>query len=300
MDVAETLSTPHEEPLAPDLSHLITEDEKPVDNRYSERQYTLLSLPLFDSWDEGKPFEALTDVGLFYTPSNDNVIVPDFLLSLGVEPRQVSEAKEDRSYFVWLYGKPPNLVVEIVSNKSGGELDSKKATYEKIGVAFYAVHDPFQKLGKRELRLFKLEGGKYVELADPTKMPELALGFTLWEGRFLDVEARWLRFVDKNGELLLTGAEKNTTNEARAEAESRRAEAESRRAEAEAQRADAEAQRADTQAQRAEAEARRAEQALSQGVRQTVRAFYEAGTPIDLIERATGLSGPEIESILSD
>ena len=161
---------------------------------------------MFDSWDEGKPFEALTDVGLFYTPSNDNVIVPDFLLSLGVEPRQVSEAKEDRSYFVWLYGKPPNLVVEIVSNKSGGELDSKKATYEKIGVAFYAVHDPFQKLGKRELRLFKLEGGKYVELADPTKMPELALGFTLWEGRFLDVEARWLRFVDKNGELLLTGA----------------------------------------------------------------------------------------------
>ena len=69
MDVAETLSTPPEEPLAPDLSHLITEDEKPVDNRYSERQYTLLSLPLFDSWDEGKPFEALTDVSLFYTPS---------------------------------------------------------------------------------------------------------------------------------------------------------------------------------------------------------------------------------------
>ena len=272
MDVAETLSTPHEEPLAPDLSHLITEDEKPVDNRYSERQYTLLSLPLFDSWDEGKPFEALTDVGLFYTPSNDNVIVPDFLLSLGVEPRQVSEAKEDRSYFVWLYGKPPNLVVEIVSNKSGGELDSKMATYEKIGVAYYAVHDPFQKLGRRELRLFKLEGGKYVELADPTRMPELGLGFTLWEGRFLDVEARWLRFVDKEGELILTGIERNTKAEARAEVE--------------AQRADAEAQRAD--------------EALKQGIRQTVKAFYEAGTPIELIEKATGLSGPEIESILSD
>lgn len=284
MDVAETLSTPDEEPLAPDLSHLITEDEKPVDNRYSERQYTLLSLPLFDSWDEGKPFEALTDVGLFYTPSNDNVIVPDFLLSLGVEPREVSEAKEDRSYFVWLYGKPPNLVVEIVSNKSGGELDSKMATYEKIGVAYYAVHDPFQKLGKRELRLFKLEGGKYVELADPTRMPELALGFTLWEGRFLDVEARWLRFVDKEGELILTGFERNAEAEARAEAE--------------AERADAEAQRADAEAQRADAEAQRADEALNQGVRQTVKAFYEAGTAIELIEKATGLSGPEIESIL--
>ena len=30
------------------------------------------------------------------------------------------------------------------------------------------------------------------------------------------------------------------------------------------------------------------------------KAFYEAGTPIELIEKATGLSGPEIESILSD
>ena len=285
MDVAETLSTPNEEPLAPDLSHLVTEDDKPVDNRYSERQYTLLSLPLFDSWEEGKPFEALTDVGLFYTPSNDSVIVPDFLLSLGVEPRQVSEAKEDRSYFVWLYGKPPNLVVEIVSNKSGGELDGKKATYEKIGVAYYAVHDPFQQLGKRELRLFKLEGGKYVELADPTRMPEIALGFTLWEGRFLDVDARWLRFVDKNGELILTGSEKNARAEARAEAEARRAEAEAKRAEAEAKRA--------------EAEAKRADEAVSQGVRQTVRAFYQAGTPIELIEKATGLSPAEIELIIS-
>jgi hypothetical protein len=79
MDVAKTLSSGHDEPLAPDLSHLITEDDKPLDNRYSERQFTLLSLPLFDSWDEGKPFEALTNVGLFYKPSNDAVLVPDFL-----------------------------------------------------------------------------------------------------------------------------------------------------------------------------------------------------------------------------
>ena len=41
MDVAETYANP-EEPLAPDLSHLVTEDETPVDNRYSERQYSLL------------------------------------------------------------------------------------------------------------------------------------------------------------------------------------------------------------------------------------------------------------------
>ena len=274
MDVAETIETPQEEPLAPDLSHLITEDDKPVDNRYSERQFTLLSLPLFDSWEQGKPFEALTDVGLFYTPSNDSVIVPDFLLSLGVEPRQVSEAKEDRSYFVWLYGKPPNLVVEIVSNREGGELDRKMETYERIGVPYYAVHDPFRHLGKRELRLFKLEGGKYVEMADPTKMPELGLGFTLWEGSFLDVEARWLRFVDGNGDLLLTGSEKSRL---------------------ESSRGDQEAQRANQEAQRADQEAQRADQTKTE----TIRAFFESGAPMEMIEKATGLSREQIESLLA-
>ena len=219
MDVAETLYTDSGEPLAPDLSHLITEDDKPVDNRYSERQFKLLTLPLFDSWEEGKPFEALSDVGLFYTPSNDSVVVPDFLLSLGVEPRKVSGGKENRSYFVWLYGKAPNLVIEVVSNKEGGELGHKMSTYEKVGVAYYAVYDPFHQLGKRELRLFRLEGGKYVELADPTKMPELGLGFTMWEGSFLDVEDRWLRFVDKDGELILTGAERADREAERADRE---------------------------------------------------------------------------------
>lgn len=282
MDVAETISTPYPEPPAPDLTHLITEDDKPVDNRFSERQFTLLSLPLFDSWEQGKPFEALTDVGLFYTPSNDSVVVPDFLLSLGVEPRQVSEAKEDRSYFVWLYGKPPNLVIEIVSNKEGGELDRKMSVYEKIGVAYYAIHDPFRHLGKRELRLFKLEGGKYVEMADPTRMPELGLGLTLWEGSFLDVEARWLRFVDDKGKLILTGAEAGRV--------------EKQRAEQEAMRADQEAQRADQEAQRADQEAQRADQAT----RQTIKAFFESGASYEMIERATGWNREQIESLLKE
>lgn len=276
MDVAETLFTDSGEPPSPDLSHLITEDDRPVDNRYSERQFTLLSLPLFDSWEEGKPFEALTDVGLFYTPSNDSLVVPDFLLSLGVEPRGVSGAKEDRSYFVWLYGKPPNLVVEIVSNKEGGELDRKMEIYERVGVAYYAVHDPFRHLGKRELRLFRLEGGKYVELADPTQMPELGLGFTLWEGTFLDVEARWLRFVDGEGRLLLTGAEK--------------VELERERAECEAQRAEREAKRADEE--RANG--------LREGQIQSVKAFFQAGASLEMIQKATGLSPEEIQSILEE
>ena len=140
-------------------------------------------------------------------------------------PRQVSEKKEDRSYFVWLYGKPPNLVVEIVSNKEGGELDRKMDIYQSIGVSYYAVHDPFRHLGQRELRLFQLVGGKYVELMDPTVlMDEIGLGLVFWEGTYLDVDARWLRFVDREGRLIPTGLEKSMaqareTHEQRARAD---------------------------------------------------------------------------------
>jgi len=224
MDMAKALEDQHEGPLSPSLEHLITEDDAPVDNRYSERQMTLLTLPLFDSWPQGKPFEALTDVGLFSKPDNESVVVPDFLLTLGVEPRPVSEAKEDRSYYVWLYGKPPNLVVEIVSNKVGGELERKFEIYQRIGVAFYAVYDPFHELGQRDLRLFRLEGGRYVEMVNPFTIPELSLGFTLWEGTFLDVTDRWLRFVDEQGHLIPTGNEK--AEAAIGEAEAARDEAE--------------------------------------------------------------------------
>ena len=64
MTMPDILSQDPDGPPVPELSHLITEDDRPVDNRFSERQQKLLSAVLFESWDEGKPFEALVDVGL--------------------------------------------------------------------------------------------------------------------------------------------------------------------------------------------------------------------------------------------
>ena len=231
MDMAETIEQDDSGVTPPDLSHLMTEDDTPVDNRYSERQMRLLCDPLFNSWDEGKPFEALTDVGVFSKPDNESVVTPDFLLSLGVEPRGVSGEKEDCSYFIWLYGKPPNLVVEVVSNKVGGELDRKFEIYQSIGVSYYAVHDPF-------LRLFRLEAGRYVEYAAAGWMPEIGLGLALWRGEFQDVESVWLRFVKRDGSVVPTARESGSESLARAaEAESRASDAESRASVAESRAA---------------------------------------------------------------
>ncbi|NES65292.1 MAG: hypothetical protein F6K24_08525 [Okeania sp. SIO2D1] len=38
--------------------------------------------------------------------------------------------------------------MEIVSNKVGNELGSKLAGYARIGVWYYVVFDPLQKLGR--------------------------------------------------------------------------------------------------------------------------------------------------------
>ncbi len=57
---------------------------------------------------------------MFAVPK-DPAIVPDVMLNVGVEPPEDCLAKENRSYFIWNFGKPPGVVIEIVSNKIGGK-----------------------------------------------------------------------------------------------------------------------------------------------------------------------------------
>ncbi len=208
-----------EPPLSPDLSEMITEDDRPVDSRFSERQFRLLPHILFTSWEQGKPFEALSDVGLFSNSQDKTPVVPDFMLLKDVEPRPVTEDKESRSIFTWLYGKVPDLVVEIVSNTKGGEETTKFDIYQRIRIPYYAIYDPFSQLGSRLLRVYQLEGCRYVEFANPRFIPQLGLGLTAWTGMFDEVEATWLRFLDEQGELLLTGGEKAEVEREKAEQE---------------------------------------------------------------------------------
>lgn len=54
----------------PDISNLITEDDTPVDNIFSEKQQRLLTETLYTTWRKTRgtdaPFVALANVGLFY------------------------------------------------------------------------------------------------------------------------------------------------------------------------------------------------------------------------------------------
>ena len=226
-----------------DISHIVIEDDTPVDNFQSEKQQRLLVEPLYSCWSPGISFIAAANVGLFYGLKLDP-IVPDAFLSLSVRMPDDWSQKKNRSYFVWEFGKLPEVVIEIVSNRKGNELDSKKQDYARIGVAYYAVFDPLQQLqGADELngallKVWELTGKQYVEMPNSGWLESVGLGLTLWEGTFEDQPGVWLRWCDREGQVIPTGAEGREIERQRAEIERQRAEVEHQRAEVERQRAD--------------------------------------------------------------
>jgi Uma2 family endonuclease len=228
------------EELHPKVNHLVTEDETPVDNLFSEKQQRLLAEPLYSSWSgpgPGRPFAAMTNVGLFYT-TRESPYVPDALLSLDVEVPADLWLKGHRSYFIWEYGKPPDVVVEVVSNREGGEDGEKLEGYARVGVGYYVIYDPERIISREVLRAYRLEGRKFRQMKEPFWFPDVGLGLQIWQGRYEDHENTWIRWVEEDEHLIPSGKE-------RAEAEKQRAEAEKQRAEAEKQRADRERERGD-------------------------------------------------------
>ena len=236
--------------IAPDVSAIVTEDDTPVDNLYSEKQQRLLTTTLYASWggpppeEDGAPrrFLATANVGLFVSV-REPPLVPDVMVSLDVEPHPDIWKKEHRSYFVWEFGKLPDLVLEVVSNREGDELGAKRSRYRKMRVAHYVVWDPERMLSATPLQAFELAGSIY-RVMRSMHFELLGLGLTVWHGEFEGLEADWLRWCDSAGVLLPTPSERIDLALVRAEQESLRAEQESLRAEQErARREAAEAER---------------------------------------------------------
>jgi Uma2 family endonuclease len=188
---------------------LVTEDHKPVDRIFIEKLYRLLTHSLYASWPgpgPGRTFLVLANVGWFYqwkTPA----VVPDVLLSLDVSGPKDLQAKEGHSYYQWDMGKQPNVIVEAVSDRTGGEESFKKALYARLGVPFYVVFDPNHFLSGDTLRTYQLSGGVH-HLGDPGPWPAVGLGVRLWQGKFEGCEDTWLRWCDAKGEIIPTGEER--------------------------------------------------------------------------------------------
>lgn len=234
--MVQQLKKPLEQILQPDISNLITEDDTPVDNFCSEKQQRFLTSSLYSA----KPtdiFIAAANVGIYHN-LGEPPIVPDVFLSLDVETPQNWWEKAHRCYLVWQFGKVPEVAIEIVSNKIGEELGTKLQIYEKMRVSYYVVYDPAKHLSDTVLRIFEIKGRKYFETGQRW-LEQVELGLTLWQGEFEGRSDLWLRWCDKNSNILLTGDER------------------AKEAETKAQQAETKAQQAETKAQQAENKAQK-------------------------------------------
>jgi Uma2 family endonuclease len=224
--------------VMPDVNNLITEDDTPVDNLPSEKHQRLLTEPLYSSWTgpgEGRPFLVAANVGIFYL-ARSPAIVPDVFLSLDVEVAPDWWKKEHRSYFLWEFGKPPEVVIEIVSNTEGGEDGEKKQKYARMGVGYYVIYDPLRQVMPEVLTVYQLRGFAY-EKQPEARFPALRLGLTLWEGEYEGKPDRWLRWTDEQGQIIPTGKERAEQERMEKEAALQQLEQERQRAEQERQRA---------------------------------------------------------------
>ena len=206
--------------FVPDASNLVTEDDTPVDNFASEKQQRLLVGSLYSSRKE-QIFLAAANVGVFHIADRP-AIVPDVFLSLDVQVPENWWEKQNRSYMVWQFGKPPEVVIEIVSNREGEELGKKLQIYEQMRVSYYVVYDPSQQLGESVLRIYELRGMRYFETTE-TWLEQVGLGLTLWEGEFENRQGVWLRWRDREGNVLPTGDERAQQAEQRAQQAEQRA-----------------------------------------------------------------------------
>lgn len=269
-----------------DISHLVIEDDTPVDNFQSAQQQRLLVEPLYSSQALPAPFLAEANVGLFYKLKGDPV-VPDALLSLGVQRADDYSERRNRSYFVWEFGKVPDVCIEVVSNQEGNEVSlsrkaqqegktqSKRDIYAQIHVPYYVVFDPLRQiqdsanLNGAMLRVWTIAGGNYTELTPPPGIQApgdfiwlegVGIGLMLWAGQFEEAVSRvWLRWCDREGQPIPTGAEGQAIAQQQAAVAQQQATAAEQQAEAERQRAEAAERQAAVAQQQAAAERQRAE-----------------------------------------
>jgi len=239
--------------VTPDITNLVIRDDTPVESIFADLQYHLLVESLYNSWlgpGEGRTFMVLANVALFATVEKPPV-VPDVMLSLDVPTGLDLKLKENNSYYIWRFGKAPDVVIEVVSDQRGGEDSAKKRHYARLGVPYYIIYDPRRVLSEDVLRCHVLVGRSYQPLPE-NWFQDVGLGIRLWEGVYAGQHAVWLRWCDERGDVIPTGQER--ANKAQEKAE--KAQEKANKAQEKAEKAQEKAEKAQKRTEQMEAKLR--------------------------------------------
>jgi Uma2 family endonuclease len=212
----------------PTADELPCSDDTPVDNELQEIIPSLLKSILRILWNDRLDWFFGIDMGIYSHPERPP-IVPDGFLCLNVERHYDEELR--LSYLLWEEEIPPILVLEVVSNKPGGEYTTKLDEYARMGVLYYVIYNP-KRRRKPRLEIHKLVNGKY-ELQDgnPIWMPEIGLGIGSERASFDRLTREWLYWYDDNNRRYPTPDEQIERADRQIELERQRADDADRRAE---------------------------------------------------------------------
>ncbi|MBD2020930.1 Uma2 family endonuclease, partial [Leptolyngbya sp. FACHB-36] len=186
--------------VLPTAEDLPDSDDTPVDNELQNLVPNLLLAILAIIWSERQDWFFGVDMGIYYLPETpQNALVPDGFLSVGVDRR-----KSDRgrlSYVMWEENyTAPVLGLEVVSQKYGGEYDTKLDKYRSLGVLYYVVYNPdFWRRDKHApLEAYRLINNQYVlQSSEPFWMPEIGLGIGRSQGTYKNWRREWLYWFEQ-------------------------------------------------------------------------------------------------------
>lgn len=197
----------------PASEELPDSDDTPVDNELQDLIPHLLKTILALAWVNRWDWFFGIDMGIYYHPEQPP-IVPDGFLSLGVE--RFFDERLRLSYVFWEEDDiPPILVIEVVSQKPGGEYTKKMQKYAEMGVLYYVIYNPLRRK-KEPLEVYRLVNNQYVlQPGNPVWFPEIGLGIGKERGTFQGITREWLYWYDQQGQRLLTPEERLTVEEER-------------------------------------------------------------------------------------
>jgi Uma2 family endonuclease len=191
-----------------------TQDELPYDDAEpmeSERHKLQMDLLIYTlkPWLSQRPEGGYVGGNMFVYFSLEQVRHqdfrgPDVFVALGV-PRG-----ERKSWVVWQEGKSPDVIIELLSDKTADKDkgDKKRIYQEQLKVAEYFWFDPFD---PEDWAGFGLHQGIYRPLTADAEgrlvSERLGLALVRWHGVYEDVEATWLRWATLAGDLLPTPQE---------------------------------------------------------------------------------------------
>lgn len=134
------------------------EDSATVDNSDHNIVSGYIKYVLMERYSSRTDMFVDADLGLYFEQGNRSALVaPDVLFAFGVD------GGSRMSYKIWEEGKPPDLVVEVLSDKTWRkDLRVKPGLYEALGIREYWSFDQHRLSDDPPLLVRSLENGRYL------------------------------------------------------------------------------------------------------------------------------------------